>query len=52
MYIDKNTQADFYFYSEMVKDSRGSLFEAAVKFNNLFIHLLVLETTSPSLPIH
>jgi hypothetical protein len=24
MYIDKNTQADFYFYSEMVKDSRGS----------------------------
>ena len=23
MYIDKNTQADFYFYSEMVKDSRG-----------------------------
>ena len=25
MYIDKNTQADFYYYSEMVKDSRGSL---------------------------
>jgi hypothetical protein len=24
MYIDKNTQADFYYYSEMVKDSRGS----------------------------
>jgi hypothetical protein len=24
MYIDKNTQADFYFYIEMVKDSRGS----------------------------
>jgi len=24
MQIDKNTQADFYFYSEMVKDSRGS----------------------------
>ena len=23
MYIDKNTQADFYFYSEMVKDSLG-----------------------------
>ena len=23
MQIDKNTQADFYFYSEMVKDSRG-----------------------------
>ena len=23
MYIDKNTQADFYFYSEMVKDSCG-----------------------------
>ena len=24
MQIDKNTQADFYYYSEMVKDSRGS----------------------------
>ena len=24
MQIDKNTQAAFYFYSEMVKDSRGS----------------------------
>jgi hypothetical protein len=24
MYIDKNTQADFYFFLEMVKDSRGS----------------------------
>ena len=24
MQIDKNTQADFYFYSEMIKDSRGS----------------------------
>ena len=24
MQIDKNTQADFYFYSEIVKDSRGS----------------------------
>ena len=24
MQIDKNTQADYYFYSEMVKDSRGS----------------------------
>ena len=24
MQIDKNTQADFYFYLEMVKDSRGS----------------------------
>ena len=24
MQIDKNTQADFYFYSEMVKDSGGS----------------------------
>ena len=24
MYIDKNSQADFYFYLEMVKDSRGS----------------------------
>ena len=24
MYIDKNTQADFYFYSEIVKDSRGA----------------------------
>ena len=24
MYIDKNTQADFYFYSEMIKDSLGS----------------------------
>ena len=24
MYIDKNTQANFYFYSEMVKGSRGS----------------------------
>jgi len=23
MQIDKNTQADFYFYSEMIKDSRG-----------------------------
>jgi len=23
MQIDKNTQADFYYYSEMVKDSRG-----------------------------
>ena len=23
MYIDKDTQVDFYFYSEMVKDSRG-----------------------------
>ena len=24
MYIDKNTQADFYFYLDVVKDSRGS----------------------------
>ena len=24
MQIDKNTQAAFYFYSEMIKDSRGS----------------------------
>ena len=24
MYIDKDTQADFYFYSEMIKDDRGS----------------------------
>ena len=24
MYIDKDTQVDFYFYSEMVRDSRGS----------------------------
>ena len=24
MQIDKNTQADFYFYSEMIQDSRGS----------------------------
>ena len=24
MQIDKNTQADFYYYSEVVKDSRGS----------------------------
>ena len=24
MQIDKNTQADFYFYSEMIKDSGGS----------------------------
>ena len=24
MYIDKDTQANFYFYIEMVKDSRGS----------------------------
>ena len=23
MYIDKNTQADFYYYSEMIKDSPG-----------------------------
>ena len=25
MQIDKNTQTDFYFYSEMIKESRGSL---------------------------
>ena len=24
MQIDKNTQANFYFYSEMIKESRGS----------------------------
>ena len=24
MYIDKDTQVDFYFYSELVRDSRGS----------------------------
>jgi fructose-1-phosphate kinase PfkB-like protein len=24
MYIDKNTQADFYFYLDMIKDSCGS----------------------------
>ena len=24
MYIEKDTQADFYFYSEMIKDDRGS----------------------------
>ena len=24
MYIDKNTQADFYFYLDVVKDNRGS----------------------------
>ena len=29
MQIDKNTQADFYFYSEMIKDSRGSRPSAA-----------------------